>query len=290
MLTYHLDLMRAARAMCAGAALASMAWAPAHAEAVPGQGTWETTLQARDLDGDRATIEAYYDTDRNITWLADANYAYTSGYTSAANGGVDFDASMNPDTKVINGMMGWHAAQNWVSHLNIHGVTGWYLPKTVDTSAPSCPVFGYADMLFCGGNPDSSKSELAHMYFVTLGNKPRFNLPFDDDSGLTNTGPFSNLVPAPYWFGLEVDGTNGHDAWSFFSDSGGHIMRAKDNPAIAWAIHAGDVGAPVPEPQTGSLMLMGLAVALVATRRRRDQRATSSMCTSVAPKCWSQVA
>ncbi len=32
------------------------------AQAIPvtGQGTWETTLQARDLDGNPATIEAYY--------------------------------------------------------------------------------------------------------------------------------------------------------------------------------------------------------------------------------------
>jgi hypothetical protein len=46
-----------------------------HAAAVSGQGTWETTLQGRDLDGNPATFEAYYDTDLNITWLANANIA-----------------------------------------------------------------------------------------------------------------------------------------------------------------------------------------------------------------------
>jgi hypothetical protein len=39
---------------------------------VPGQGTWQTTLQARDLDGD-GQIDAFYDTVLNITWLRDAN-------------------------------------------------------------------------------------------------------------------------------------------------------------------------------------------------------------------------
>ena len=45
------------------------------AAAISGQGTWETTLQPRDLDGNTSTIEAYYDTVLNITWLANATYA-----------------------------------------------------------------------------------------------------------------------------------------------------------------------------------------------------------------------
>lgn len=50
----------------------------AQAVSVSGQGTWESTLQGRDLDGNLATFEAYYDTVLGITWLADANYAKTS--------------------------------------------------------------------------------------------------------------------------------------------------------------------------------------------------------------------
>lgn len=38
-----------------------------HADVIEGQGTWKTTLQARDLDGNPATIEAYYDTALDIT-------------------------------------------------------------------------------------------------------------------------------------------------------------------------------------------------------------------------------
>jgi len=35
-------------------------------------------LQARDFDGDTNTVEGYYDTALDITWLADANYGLTS--------------------------------------------------------------------------------------------------------------------------------------------------------------------------------------------------------------------
>ncbi len=59
-----------------------------NAAAISGQGTWETTLLGRDLDGNDATFEAYYDTVLDITWLADANYAQTSGYD--ADGMMDY--------------------------------------------------------------------------------------------------------------------------------------------------------------------------------------------------------
>ncbi len=42
-------------------------------------GTTHAALQGRDLDGNLATFEAYYDTVLDITWLADANYAMTIG-------------------------------------------------------------------------------------------------------------------------------------------------------------------------------------------------------------------
>lgn len=58
--------------VCAGllATLGSMA----HAVGVSGQGTWGTTLQARDLDGNPSTAQAHHDTVKNISWLADTLY------------------------------------------------------------------------------------------------------------------------------------------------------------------------------------------------------------------------
>ena len=48
---------------------------------------------------------AYYDTDADLTWLADANYAFTSGYDA-------------------DGRMTLADANAWVANLNIAGVTG----------------------------------------------------------------------------------------------------------------------------------------------------------------------
>ena len=45
----------------------------AQAAGVSGQGTWETTLQARDINHD-GTVDAYYDSELHITWLTDANF------------------------------------------------------------------------------------------------------------------------------------------------------------------------------------------------------------------------
>ena len=42
----------------------------AQAGPVPGQGTWEATLQARDLDGNAANgVETFHDTVLKVTWL-----------------------------------------------------------------------------------------------------------------------------------------------------------------------------------------------------------------------------
>ncbi len=57
--------------------------------------------------------QAVYDTDFNITWLADANYAKTSGYDS-------------------DGMMVWALANTWAAGLNVGGYTGWRLPTALN--------------------------------------------------------------------------------------------------------------------------------------------------------------
>lgn len=48
---------------------------------------------------------AYYDTEADLTWLADANYAMTSGYDA-------------------DGLMNWANANAWAAGLDVEGVTG----------------------------------------------------------------------------------------------------------------------------------------------------------------------
>lgn len=102
-----------------------------HAAAVPGQGTWETTLLGRDIDGqpvdstDPRAVFAY-DTVLDATW-----------YLTANNDGLD-----------------WGDARRWVATLKVGAFGGWTLPALV----PNCQGFNCAD------------SQMAELYYRQLGN------------------------------------------------------------------------------------------------------------------------
>jgi hypothetical protein len=232
------------------------------ATAVPGQGTWETTLQGRDLDSNLTTVEAYYDSALNITWLADGNYATSSGYA-------------------ISGWMNWAAANAWAASLDPYGsgITGWRLPDTIDVGNDGVTYTNLFQGVDAGFNI-TTHSEMSHMFYVTLGNTAVFNT-----SGvrvgcpapsycLVNTGPFSNVWLPSYWSATEyAPSTN--DAW-YFSFEGGHQSAfSKTNGSWAWAVHAGDVGAPavsvpaVPVPAAFWLFGSGLIGLFGFARRRR---------------------
>lgn len=110
-------------------------------------------LQGRDLDGNPANgYEAVYDPEQALTWLADANYAKTSGYDA-------------------DGRMDWATANAWAAGLNYYGYTGWRLPATPQPD-PSC-----AAQLNPGGFPpqgygfNCTGSEMGHLFYLALGGK-----------------------------------------------------------------------------------------------------------------------
>jgi hypothetical protein len=172
-----------------------------------------------------------FDTDLNITWMQDANYAATSEFVPPGGGGA------------LPGQMNWNAANNWAQTLNYGGVSEWRLPD--ETRA----VGGY-------------QGEMAHLFFATLENSPY---------GTFNSGPFINIQPGTvlgvkdeYWYATElVPGI----PWkfSFLSGENGQNFET-DDFVYAWAVHDGDIAA-VPEPN--SLLLLGSGlIGMVAFRKK----------------------
>jgi len=235
-------MMKIRQVVLAGLAIAAGA---VQADGVPGQGTWQSVLQARDLNGD-GTVDAYYDSSRNLSWAADADPI----------GAVSFVSALS-----------------WVMALNLHGVSGWRLPdlKSVSGGAPTCDNgYSYDGSGDCGYNVDPALSELAHMYQVVLGNLPyadRLGQVAQPGWGLSNTGPFRNLVDGDYPTSVTTSYQGTPYVWLFethwgYQDSG----LAEPAGFHAWAVHDGDVTAAVPEPGSWALLLAG-AVLLVARRR-----------------------
>ena len=194
-----------------------------------------------------------YDSDQDLTWLQDANYAKTSGYDA-------------------DGLMDWDTATAWAAGLNYGGYSDWRLPTIVDNGNDGCN-WGY-NGTDCGYNVDTSGSELAYMWYDILG-----NMAYSDTSGsapqpgwgLTSTGAdgvsFQNLQSDVYWSGTEYAPTTSYYAWLFNTRYGNQSYYYKSNEFYAWVVRSGDV-APVPLPAAVWMFGAGLAGLGVFGRRK----------------------
>ena len=219
------------------------------AMSISGQGTWESTLHARDLDGNASTIEAYFDSTLGITWLADANYAATSGY--AALNAVEFPADepgapagQHRDNISADGRMGWNAANSWAEGLVIGAYDDWRLPTQSDWRVP-----------------DSIVDEMSIMRDITLGN--------DLLQPLTNTGPFSNVQLSNYWSSTPRSADR---AYVFNFNTGDSYYDARYWGMYAWAVHEGDIGNPIQAiPIPAAIWLFSPAVVMLLRFRRKTE-------------------
>ena len=222
---------------------------------VPGQGTWQTTLLPRDINRD-GVIDAYFDTALNITWLANAN----AGAGSAFDGGGSN----------VDGTMEWSRALAWAASLDVYGVTGWTLPST-ENRPEGCS--GSLPLPTCGYGVDPASSQMAHMYFVTLGNLPTISPTTGQPvpgGGLVNSGPFANLRASNYWSSTPAAIDSSY-AWLFtMSDGYQTIYRGSD--WYAWAVRDGDVRLDIPEPGSMALTLLALTAVVAVGRRSRKAR------------------
>ena len=206
-----------------------------------------------------------YDTTRNITWLADMNYAATSGYAATNAGG-------SGSTQIqASGRMGWDAAMAWASNLVYGSYDDWRLP-TLNPSDTSCsdnidPGGGFP-LQYLGLN--CTGGELSGLFVTDLGNKALesvLNQAGDTAEQIANLALFSNVQSNGYWSGTVFAPFPGA-AWYFDTSVGFQHFLGKHNAFYAVAVRPGDVAASVPEPQTLALVLLALGATVVARRRR----------------------
>lgn len=216
----------------------------ASAGPVAGQGTWETTLKARDLNGD-GIVDAWFDSTLNITWLEHANLSNTNDM-----GGV---VGIEPD-----GEIKWNTSIAYVGKMNSSaylGQTGWRLPRHVDIGNDGCPSGMTTSGGDCSWNPDPETGEMAHMFLKTLANTTLH----DPVTGTIrcgsflcfpgNTGPFYDLRAASnYWYGQE-NVIYARQAWSM-APVGSQLPQWKGYTHPIWPVLDGDVGVHVVESLT----------------------------------------
>jgi hypothetical protein len=182
-----------------------------------------------------------YDNVRNITWLADMNYAYTSGYTGA---GVNSD-----------GKMTWDFAKSWADNLEYRGLSNWRLP-TLNPSDTTCNQ-QYQTLYYGSG---CTGGELSGLFITDLGK----NTSSDTQTQIDNLALFTNVKADAYWSGTERTDLS---AYAWYLD--GVISQEstfKTTRYYAVAVHDGNVSA-VPVP--GSLGLLGVGLAALGFVRRR---------------------
>jgi hypothetical protein len=109
-------------------------------------GTWQTTLEAVDLDPAKPGIEAYYDSSLNVTWLANVGAVQSTVYAwrDTANGNVK-----TPLTTFDN-------AQTWLSKLSVGQISGWRLPTPSEISSMFFQTLGNSNDLVVEPGPFSN--------------------------------------------------------------------------------------------------------------------------------------
>ncbi len=189
--------------------------------------------------------QAIYDAGQDITWVADANLANTSGYCSVVDNCVNAG----------NGVMDWSDAQAWIASLNsvsYLGVSSWRLPNTAQPD-PTCSS-EYDSANRYGFN--CTGSEMGHLYNV-------------DGVTSSTSGLFSNVHFAFYWSGTEFAPDAANSAWLFAFADGRQDRSTKPSASYAWPVAPGNPFNAVPIPPAAVLFAAGLA-ALGVTRRRRQ--------------------
>jgi Protein of unknown function (DUF1566)/PEP-CTERM motif len=103
-------------------------------------GSAQAALQDRDLDGD-TVVDAFYDTDLDITWLRDAN--------------------------VNGGPLDWATAVSWADGFSLAGYTDWRLPTSDTCEGFGCTSseMGHLYVELGGGGGSGNFQNYVHSYY-----------------------------------------------------------------------------------------------------------------------------
>jgi hypothetical protein len=195
------------------------------------------------------------DTTLSLVWIKDANLAVTQSF------GVTGISS--------NGTMNWAKALEWIAAMNTANYSGYNDWRLWQLSGNGGCTMGYHGTN-CGYNVNTATSEMASLWYDTLGNIAYSNTSGvgpQSGWGLSNTGPFANMQASVYWSGTEF-AQDKSAAWVFDTGYGYQDGVTKDYTRYAWAVRSGQIAdAPLP----GTALLMALGLAGLWTRRQGRQ-------------------
>ena len=209
----------------------------------------------------RANGQAYYDTVLDITWLADANYARTTGYASY-------------------GLLNWVDANTFARNATLSSITGG-ASFSLGFSNNGSTDAGYAITGQAWASASGAvTSELGYLFYVDLLRTGRC-LPSSADPQScagnpawpqNNKGPFAAVPGFSFWTDVEAGASS---AWSVNLASGQQAPTAKSATGMAWLVHPGDALLtaqgldPVPVPAAGWLFGSALFGWVAVARRRQ---------------------
>ena len=207
-----------------------------------------------------------YDTDRNITWLADANLIASNtfglGYNVYLGPHPDVPSGYPSNYLYEDGTATWGAALHWIDAMNAANYLGyddWRLPSALnpDGSEPC----GY---LNCTGG------ELGHLFYDELGGNANSSILNSEDPDLAL---FTNFQSYVYWYGEPYlpAGIGVNNVWNFRMDEGLQGLGSTNGQNLyVMAVRDGDVvAAAIPEPSTYAMFLAGLGlIGFMASRRK----------------------
>jgi hypothetical protein len=169
-----------------------------------------------------------YDDVLDVTWLQDANYAYTSRYDD-------------------DGKMTWAEAMVWADQLEYGGYKDWRLPKTLPINGESYNHnHSYDGTTDYSWNITSPNSELPYLFYVGLGNTGWYDTNGNEtyrfelyDAPVEFPGPFINIQPNFYWPSTDYDDSD--NLLTFHFDRGIQDHGRDFIEGYAWAVRDGDV-------------------------------------------------